>query len=129
MPNTDVIYYRDADDSVPVLDWLTKLSRKNQKAAVKCLARIEVLAELGHELRRPVADYLRDGIYELRIRVGHVNYRILYFFHGQNVAILAHGLTKEKEVPDAGIDRALSRKAAFEKDPLRHSYQEEDSDG
>ena len=96
---------------------------------MKCVARIEVLAELGHELRRPVADYLRDGIYELRVRVGQVNYRILYFFHGQNVAILAHGLTKEKEVPDADIDRALSRKAVFEKDPVRHSYQEEDSNG
>ena len=27
----------------------------------------ERLAQLGHELRRPEADYLRDQIYELRI--------------------------------------------------------------
>jgi ribosome-binding protein aMBF1 (putative translation factor) len=59
------------------------------------VARIRRLAEAGRELRRPEADYLRGGIYELRARRGHVNYRILYFFHGQNVAILAHALTKE----------------------------------
>jgi hypothetical protein len=53
----------------------------------------------------------------------------LYFFHGQNVAVLAHGLTKEKEVPDADIERALARKAVFEKDPIRHTHQEEETDG
>lgn len=26
------------------------------------------------------ADILRDGIYELRAKLGHVQYRILYFF-------------------------------------------------
>jgi hypothetical protein len=29
-----------------------------------------------------VADYLRDGIYELRPTFGGIHYRILYFFHG-----------------------------------------------
>ena len=53
---------------------------------------------------------MRDGIYELRARSGNINYRLLYFFHGQNVAVLAHGLTKEAEVPTADIERALERK-------------------
>ena len=84
--------------------------------------------QLGHDLRRPMADYLRDGIHELRIRHGHVNYRILYFFHGQAVAILAHGLTKEDEVPDADIERAIQRKEAFAKNPAKHSQPEENED-
>jgi DNA-binding XRE family transcriptional regulator len=46
----------------------------------KCAVRIRRLADLGHELRRPEADLLRDGICELRARLGTVNYRILYFF-------------------------------------------------
>lgn len=85
MPETEVIYYCEDDGTAPVLEWLAEIGRRNRKAAVKCTARIEVLGELGHELRRPMADYLRDGIYELRVRAGRVNYRILYFFHGQNV--------------------------------------------
>ncbi len=77
---------------------------------MKCLARILMLAELGHELRRPVADLLTGGIYELRIRDGSVNYRILYFFCGPGVACLSHGLTKGAAVPPADIELAISRK-------------------
>jgi len=54
-----------------------------------------------------------------------VNYRILYFFHGQNVAILAHGLTKEKEVPKGAIAEAIERKKRFEQNPEKHTYREE----
>jgi hypothetical protein len=32
-----------------------------RKAQQKCLARLKRLEDLGHELRRPEADYLRDG--------------------------------------------------------------------
>ena len=128
MPKTEVIFYRDERGQAPVVEWLRELRRKDKKAYAKCNARIQVLAQLGHELRRPMADYLRDGIHELRIRHGHVNYRMLYFFHGQAVSILAHGLTKEDEVSNADIERAIERKEAFAKNPAKHSYPEDDQD-
>lgn len=93
-------------------------------AFAKCAAGIERLRVLGHELRRPAADTLRDGIHELRLRSGRVHYRILYFFHGRNVAVLAHGLTKEGVVPEQDIARALRRKREFEACPERHIYAE-----
>jgi hypothetical protein len=83
------------------------------------------LAVLGHELRRPEADYLRDGIYELRVRQGPVQYRILSCFHGQRLAVLAHALTKEGQVPSADIARAIRRKDAFAQAPDNHSSGEE----
>lgn len=89
--------------------------------------RIQRLAALGHELRRPHADILRDGIYELRARHGNVNHRILCFFHGKDIRVLAHGLTKEKKVPDADIDRAVKREHALEWDPESHIYEEVDN--
>ena len=113
----------------PLLAWLEKLRQESPKAYAKCVVRIQRLAAEGHELRRPEADSLRDGIYELRARSGNVNYRLLYFFHGQNVAVLAHGLTKEAEVPDADIERALLRKKHFENDPDKHTHEEETEDG
>lgn len=124
MPQTEVYFYQEAKGDVPVLDWLRELEPTNRRAADKCQAAIERLAELGYELRRPEADMLRDGVYELRTRVGQVNYRLLYFYHGQGVAILAHGLTKEKKVPEAGIKLALERKRRFEADPETHRYKE-----
>ena len=70
---------------------------------------------------------MRDGIYELRIRKGHVNFRILYFFHGRNLAILGHALTKEDKTPKAAIERAIRRKP-FEEDPVKHSYAEREEE-
>jgi phage-related protein len=79
------------------------------------------LAELGHEMRRPEADYLRDGIYELRAAVRGVQYRVLYFFHEREAVILTNGLTKEQRVPAREIDLALRRKRLFEDHPGKHT--------
>lgn len=128
MPKTHVVFFRKLDGSAPVLDWLVALRRTNEKAFAKCMVRVERLEEAGHELRRPEADILRDGIYELRAKQGRVQYRILYFFHGQNVAILAHSLTKERDVRAVDVDRALKRKKLFEGNPRQHTYEEGASD-
>src|SRR5713226_2107894 len=114
MPKITVVFYREDADTVLVLDWLDRLPAKVQD---KCRVRIERLRDLGHELRRPEADYLREGIYELRIGFRGMNYRMLYFFHWKDAAVLAHGLVKEREVPPREIEEALSRKCRFELDP------------
>lgn len=121
MPRTKVVFYQDADGSVPVLEWFDRLSAKAQD---KCRVRIQRLSELGHELRRPEADLLRDGIYELRIGLQHTNYRILYFFHGRVAAILTHGLTKDDKVPVVAIETAIDRKRKYEQNPARHTFEE-----
>ena len=122
MPRTGVVFYQEAPGDVPALDWLRRLQRTDRRGYAKCVARVQRLAELGHELRRPEADFLRDGIHELRARRGRVQYRILYFFHGKEIAVLAGGLSKEGQVPDGDIDRALQRKVAFEEDPSTHTF-------
>ena len=122
MPPVEVVFFQEEDGSVPVRDWISQIARRDKRIAVKCQEKIERLAVLGHELRRPEADLLRDGIYELRIRWSNVNYRILYFFHGRSAAILAHSLTKEREVPDKDIYLALERSHVFVQNPKAHSY-------
>jgi ribosome-binding protein aMBF1 (putative translation factor) len=90
LPKTKVLFYRDPDGHSPVVEWLQELRRMDTIAYAKCAAVIERLAGAGHELRRPTADYLRDGIRELRAKKGRVNYRIPYFLHGKHVTVLAH---------------------------------------
>jgi len=97
------------------VDWVDGLS---EKVRIKCIRAIE---RLGHELRRPEAEYLRDGIHELRIRRGHVNYRLLYFFWRRAVVVMSHGLAKERRVPAKQIDLAVSRRELYEKNPVAHS--------
>ena len=70
MPTTRVVLYREADGSIPIRSWFRGLP---PKARAKCQARLEMLTALGHELRRPVAEYLRDDIHELRAKHLNVN--------------------------------------------------------
>src|SRR6266496_915988 len=121
MPKTKVVFFKEADGTVPILEWFDSLQ---EKALDKCRVRIERLEQLGHELRRPEADLLRNGIYELRVGLQHVNYRMLYFFQGRTAAIISHGLVKEAEVPPKEIERAIERKRKFEKNPKTHTHEE-----
>lgn len=121
MPIT-VIFFKEEDGSVPLLDWLHDL--KPKKAVAKCTAMVELLEQLGPKLRRPHADLLRDGIHELRTRVGRVQYRLLYFFHEQ-LAVISHGFIKPGATVDAKeIGRAIGNREIFRKAPNEHAYSE-----
>ena len=124
MPRIEVLFYRDDDGSVPLIEWLGALP---SKARAKCVVRLERLEEFGHELRRPEADYLRDDIYELRAKHAGMNYRILYFFHGREAVVVSHGFSKQQaKVPVREVKLACRRKQSFECDPEPHIFKPED---
>ena len=128
MPATDVFFFKDEDGTVPVLDWLEGIRERNERAFKKCFGLIRLLEEFGHELRRPRADMLRDGVYELRTKVGNVNYRILYGFVGKDVALLASALTKETRVPSRDIDQAAARIDKYKSHPEAYRLSVEGED-
>ena len=125
MSKVKVSFFAEEDGSAPVDLWLEKLPGKIQ---AKGITRIFRLEEMGHELKRPEADYLQDGIYELRWSWQNVNYRILYFFYGREAVILAHGLTKEDVIPKSDLNTAVKRKILYLNDPTKHTYQKEMKD-
>ena len=125
MPETRIVFFQDENKKVPVLNWLNTLRQQDRKGYANCIARIEQLAEAGYELRRPAADFLRNGVYELRAKHVRVQDRILYFFHGQNVVVLAHAIVKEEDrVPDIDIDRAIAQRELFSTSPEKYTYLE-----
>ena len=119
MARAEVYLYKNEAGELPLVQWLDKLPLK---ARLKCTERIGRLAELGNGLHRPEADFLRDGVYELRVGFQGVHYRILYFFAGQAVVVLSHGFTKESVVPNKEIERAIQRKKQIEADFNRHAF-------
>jgi phage-related protein len=122
LPKTEVLIFAEKDGCSPFLQWLDKQPPKVQD---KCIVFIERLEEYGHELRRPQADYLEDGIYELRMNRQGINYRILYFFH-EKQAIISHGFVKqESKVPEKEINDAVKNKTKFLANPEKHKYKEE----
>ena len=125
MGRTRVVLYRDGDGSCPFLEWFDELPVKVQD---KCFLRLERLKEQGHELRRPEADFLRDGIYELRVSFLRSSSPDLIFLPRNTRGVVSHGLVKERAVPPVEIDRAIERKKRFVTNPRRYTY-EEDGNG
>jgi hypothetical protein len=121
MPKTEVVFFASSDGACPFLLWFGLLP---EDVRLKCMVKIERLAECGYELRRPEADLLRDGIYELRASRQGIHYRMLYFFHNRQ-AVLWSGIVKESRVPDVQIERAICAKRLFELSPTKHTYTEE----
>ncbi|AKV65609.1 conserved hypothetical protein [Microcystis aeruginosa PCC 9432] len=122
MPKIQLIFYQDERGNIPIIEWLDSLPGKAQN---KCFIKLQRLAELGYELRRPEADFLRDKIYELRVNFKGINYRILYFFYKNKAVVISHGIIKEKEVLPLEIEQAIKNKAKFEKNPELHTYFQE----
>ncbi len=120
MPAIEVIFFQEREGEAPPL--VKFLEELPSKAQLKCLARLKRLEDLGHELRRPEADYLRDGIYELRATYQGVHYRMLYFFYGRGAVVVTHGVVKEREVPDREIQKAVRARAALEANPGAHTF-------
>jgi len=122
LPRIPVVFFCEKNGKVPFLTWFERLPRRAQD---KCRVRIERLAELGHDLRRPEAAYLESGVHELRAKHSGVNYRLLYFFHGQKAVVLSHGFSKQQaKVPPREIQAAVDRKRRFQANPRRHTYVE-----
>jgi phage-related protein len=120
MPKATIHFFKEEDGTVPFLEWLADLEKRQRRAFIKCLYMLDMLRQFGHELRRPHADLLREGVYELRTKIGRVNYRLLYGFVGKEVVLVSHGITKESSVPDAEIDLAVSRLGLYRQNPKRY---------
>ena len=114
-----VVFYRQRSGRVPIREWLDELPEKHR---MKCLDRIETLRNLGFGIRFPHAKKLTTDIYELRTRIGTVRYRLFYFWHGNTVAVVSHGIAKKTgPVPQRDLQVALDRKHQFEQDPVVHT--------
>lgn len=82
------VYYPDARGRAPALEFLLALTDDERQ---KAFAYISYLEEKGETLRRPIAEYLGNKIYELRPK----QIQILYGFAGQELAVILHAFRKK----------------------------------
>ena len=103
-----VYFFVDKDGCRPVKEFIYSLT---QKERAKVYAYIGELKKQGNNLRRPMADYLRDGIYELRPK----DNRIFYFFYLGDQAVLVHAIKKHvQKIPDKDLRLCIKRKVEAE---------------
>ena len=88
MTRKTAVYYPDARGHTPALAFLMGLSQDEQQ---KVFAYISYLEEQGETLRRPIAEYLGDKIYELRPK----QIRILYALVDKRYAVILHAFRKK----------------------------------
>ena len=103
-----VYYFIDQDGARPVKEFIDSLTQKEQ---AKVYAYITELKKQGNNLRRPMTDYLEDGIYELRPK----DNRIFYFFYLRDMAVLVHAIKKHvNRIPEGDLKICLRRKIKTE---------------
>ena len=103
-----IYYFVDERGKNPVKDFIESFPVKER---AKVFAYISELKKQGNNLRRPMADYLEDGIYELRPK----DNRIFYFFYLKDNAVLVHAIKKRiREIPRSDLSLCLKRKQLVE---------------
>jgi phage-related protein len=106
-----VFYYTALEGANPVGDFLAGLELDHRR---RIQWHLNLLAQYGLDLRRPHSDTVRGPLKELRVRVGKLRYRVLYFFLTQDAAILVHAFVKEQDrLEEKDIDRAGRRLKDF----------------
>jgi len=102
----DIELYERENGRCPCQEFLDNLSLIDELPYVE--RKIKLLKGLGYKLDRPHAAYLRDDIYELRIKTRNKNIRILYFFFERNRIVLTNGVIKKSDkTPDSEINKAI----------------------
>jgi phage-related protein len=102
---SNIYYYIDARGNNPVKEFIASLPLKER---AKVLAYIEELRQQGHNLRRPLADYVGQGIYELRPK----HNRVFYFFFMKDSAVLVHAIKKKTDkIPEGDLQLCVKRKS------------------
>ena len=68
---------------------------------------VKLLEDNGTNLREPYSKEIRNGIFELRAKVGSDISRVLYFFYYKGKAILTNGFIKKtQKTPESEITKA-----------------------
>jgi phage-related protein len=104
----NIYYFVDEKGNNPVKDFIKALPVPER---AKVFAYIFELKKQGNNLHRPMADYLGQGIYELRPKAN----RIFYFFFLKDNAVLLHAIKKKTDkIPEQDLALCIRRKTQVE---------------
>lgn len=93
-----VIFCNPFGEICPVSSFMEHLK---PRSIAKVLHYLNLLQEKGPTLPRPYADFLHDGIHEMRIKVKGENVRLLYFFCYETYIIMYSAFSKNTDrVPE-----------------------------
>lgn len=106
------IYYEDIRGRKPAKEFINGF---DEKTRAKILARIDYLQKHWHEVRRPLVDYVDEGLYEIRVEFAWNSVRVIYAYMFKNYIVILHGLQKKSDKPSKNdILKAKKRMIDFQ---------------
>lgn len=109
MPNFQAVYYRDADGTEPVNDFIDTLHPDRQVALDNQIDRLNMLSDAMPHLPFPHSSQIDGELRELRAHYGRDLYRVLYR-RSRRLIVLLHIFEKRTgAVPEAEIAIAQDR--------------------
>ncbi len=90
----EIEYYAATNGQIPVKEFVEAL---NVKERAKVARTIDLLEEFGINLGMPYAEHVEGELWELRARLSHNRYRIIYFLNTGDVFVMLHGFVKKTQ--------------------------------
>lgn len=97
-------FYRTTSGRCQACDYARAMDIAHQAKAKRWFV---ALSELGPALPSDYGKHLRNGIWELRIAIGHHQHRFLYAFMRDVVVVTNAFLKRSRRVPHEQIEAAL----------------------
>lgn len=109
MSTLQAVYFRAADGSEPVLEFLAGLDAKPRAALMRQIDRLNDLSEAVPHLPFPHSSQVEGELRELRCHMGSDHYRVLYR-RSKRLIVLLHVFPKRTgKLPQAEIKIAQER--------------------
>ena len=108
----EILFYETASGQKPIEDFLDQLSSKQAQKVTWVLKLIE-------ELDRVPSNYFKKMVntaelWEVRVAAGSNIFRLIGFFDGPNLVVLAHAFQKKtQKTPKQAIEIAEERKKEY----------------
>lgn len=107
----EVEYYETRKGERPTQEFIDNLDTRSK---AKIARTIDLLERFGIDLGMPHVKHIKEELWEVRIRVGTNQYRIIYFLFIGKVFILLHGFAKKSgRIPERELRIARSRRDDF----------------
>lgn len=108
----EITFYRTESGNCPIEQFLDSLTARQSVKVTWTLGLIEDLDVVPKQYFKKLTD--TDDIWEIRVKVGRNNFRILSFFDGPRLVVLNHAFSKQtRKIPKPDIQLAEKRKRDY----------------
>ena len=108
----EILFYETSSGQSPIEDFLEQLTSKQAQKVTWVLKLIEELDRVPSKYSKKMIN--TDELWEVRVSLGSNIFRLLGFFDGPNLVVLAHAIQKKtQKTPKQAIKIAEERRKDY----------------